>query len=117
MAGLAEHADVGAGAEHPLLAGVEHHDPHLRVLEAQPLDGIVEFDVNAQIVGIQLQLVAVEQAAVLVDIHGQAGDRPGNGQLPVPVAVGVGAEIDHRSLVLMTAPAEAVHFSASMPAL
>ena len=74
VGGAREHADVGAGAEHAVLAGPEDHDLHLGVLEAQPLHGVGELDVDAQIVGVELQLVAVEQPGVLVDVHDQLGD-------------------------------------------
>ena len=69
-----EHADIGAGAEHAVLARADHHDLHLRMLEAQPLHGVGELDVDAEIVGIELELVALEQAAILVDVHGQRRD-------------------------------------------
>ena len=57
--GLAEHADVGAGAEHAFLGGTQDDGPDLGMLEAQPLHGVGEFDVDAEVVGIQFQFVAV----------------------------------------------------------
>ena len=39
------------------------------MLEAQPLDGVGELDVDAEVVGIELELVAFEQRALLVDVH------------------------------------------------
>ena len=56
-----QHADIGAGGEHPRLAGAQHHRAHLRMLEAQPLDRIGQLDVDAEIVGIQFQVVAFKQ--------------------------------------------------------
>jgi hypothetical protein len=94
VGGAREHADVGAGAEHAVLAGLQHHDLHLRVLEAQALDGVVELDVDAEVVGVELELVALEQAAVLVHIHDQTGDLALEDKLPVPVARRVRLEID-----------------------
>jgi len=41
------------------------------VFEPQPLHGVVELDVHAQIVGIEFELVTVEQATVFVDIQDQ----------------------------------------------
>ena len=70
-----QHADVGAGAEHPRLARAQQDDLHLRMLEAQPLDGVGELDVDAEVVGIELELVALEQRALLVDVHEQASRR------------------------------------------
>ena len=56
-----QHADIGAGAEHARLARAQQHDLHLRMLEAQPLDRVGELDVDAEVVGIELELVALEQ--------------------------------------------------------
>ena len=94
VGGARQHADIGAGAEHAVLARAHHHDLHLGMLEAQPLHGIGEFDVDAEIVGIEFELVAFEQAAVLVDVHGERRDIAGNVELPVPVARGIGLKID-----------------------
>ena len=69
-------------------------DLHLGMLEAQPLHGVGEFDVDAEIVGIQLELIALEQAAILVDVHGQRRDVAVDGELPVPVARRIGLKID-----------------------
>jgi hypothetical protein len=46
------------------------------MFEAQPLHGVRQFDVDAEIVGIQLEQVAFEQAAIFIDVHGQRGDVP-----------------------------------------
>ena len=64
------------------------------MLETQPLHGVRELDVDAEIVGIELELIALEQPAVLVDIHGQGRDIAIDGELPVPVALWIGLEID-----------------------
>ena len=95
--GAGQHADVRAGAEDLVLAAGDDDRAHLRVLEAQPLHGVVELDVDAEVVGVQLQLVARAQAAVLVDVHRQRGDRAVDGEPPVPVGVRVGAELDARA--------------------
>ena len=52
-----------------VLAAGDDHRAHLGVLEAQPLDGVVQLDVDAQVVGVELELVAGHQAAVLVDVR------------------------------------------------
>ena len=67
---------------------------HLGMLEAQPLHRVGEFDIDAEIVGIQLELIALEQPAILVDIHGQRRDVAIDGELPMPVARRIGLEID-----------------------
>src|SRR5690606_15787517 len=43
--GLGEHPDVGAGAEHPVQGRADHHRSHFRVLKAQALHGVGQFDV------------------------------------------------------------------------
>ena len=83
-----------AGAEHPVLAGTQQHHFHAGMLEAQPLHRVGELDVDAEIVGIQLELITLEQAAILVDIHGQGRNLAIDIQLPVPVARRIGLEID-----------------------
>ena len=69
-----QHADVGAGAEHPRLAGAQQDDAHLRMLEAQPLQRVGQLDIDAEIVGVELELIAFEQRRVLVDVHQQRRD-------------------------------------------
>ena len=69
------------------------------MLETQPLDGIGEFDVNAEIVGIQFELVAFEQRALFIDVEKERRDIAVDLELPVPVAGRIGLEIDPRSTV------------------
>ena len=88
-----EHPDVRPGAEDLFLAAGHHDRADLGVLEAQPLDRVVQLDVHAQVVGVELELVAGHQATLLVHVHGQGGDRAVAGQPPVPVAPGVRAEV------------------------
>ena len=64
------------------------------MLETQPLHGVGEFDVDAEIIGVQLELIAFEQAGILVDVHRQRCDIALDGQLPVPVARRIGLKID-----------------------
>lgn len=98
MRRLVEHADIGAGAEDALLARGEDDGAHFGMFETQALHGIVQFDIDAQIVGIELQLVAGTQAAIFAHIHRQRGDGAVEAQLPVLVLAGLGAEIDRRML-------------------
>ena len=91
----AQHHDVGAGAEDALLQRRDDDGVDLGVLEAEALDGVGELDVDAEVVGVQLQLVVRRQAGVLADVHRERGDRAVEGQLPVLVAVGVGFKSDH----------------------
>ena len=89
-----QHADVGAGAEHPVLGRAQQHHLYAGMLEAQPLHRVGEFDVDAKIVGIQLELIALEQPAILVDIHRQRRDIAVDIELPMPIARRIGLKID-----------------------
>ena len=89
-----QHADVGTGAEHPILARTHQYDLHCRMLEAQPLHRIGQFDVDAEIVGVQLELIAFEQSGILVDVHGQRRDLAVDTELPMPVTRWIGLKID-----------------------
>ena len=63
------------------------------MLEAQPLHRVVEFDVDAEIVGIELELVVAE-AASLIDIHDQIGDVAVALDSPMAITGGIGLKID-----------------------
>src|SRR5262249_45107773 len=80
--------------EHIVLAGFDDHTMHLRMFEAQPLDGVVELDVDTEIVGIELELVAVGEAAGRIDIHNEIGDVAVLLDAPVAVARWLGLEVD-----------------------
>ncbi len=69
------------------------------MFEAKPLHRVRQFDVDAEIVGIQLELIALEQAAVLVDVHRQRRDVACDIKLPVPVARRIGLKINMRGAV------------------
>src|SRR5579875_1056963 len=64
------------------------------MLEAQPLHGIVKFDVHAEIVGIQLEFIAVEQPGVRIHIHDQRRYRPVAFDAPMPITARLGLEVD-----------------------
>jgi hypothetical protein len=64
------------------------------MLETQPLHGIGQFDIDAEIVGIQLELVAFEQPAILIDIHRERRDVAIDGDFPMLIARRIGLEID-----------------------
>ena len=104
MAGKPEHEDVGAGAEDLVPGAGDHHRAHFRVLEADAIDGVVEFDVDAEIVAVQLELVARADAGALVEIGDEGCDRALEAKLPVPVARGRSLVVDrvgaaHRALL------------------
>src|SRR5262245_12111543 len=64
------------------------------MLEAQPIHGVGELDVDAEVVGIELELIALEQRRLLVDVHAQGRDLAVDRKLPVPVFRRIGLEID-----------------------
>src|SRR5207244_7409172 len=76
MAGQPQHIDVSSGAKDPLSAAGNHHASDFRVLEADTLQRVVQFDVYAEIVRVQLQLVAGLNASVFLNVHRQRGDSP-----------------------------------------
>ena len=99
MGGDAEHEDVGARAEH-LFLGAGHHDrAHLRVLEADAVDGVVQLDVDAQVVAVELELVAGAQARVLVEVRHQRGDRAVESEFPVVILGRISLVVDSRGSV------------------
>ena len=89
-----QHADVGAGTENVVLAGFQDHRADFRMFEAEPLDAIVEFDVDAEVIGIQFEFVARPQPAGFVDIHDDAGDIAVDFDTPVAVTIRMGPKID-----------------------
>ncbi len=89
-----QHADVGAGAEHPVFGRPQQHHLDAGMLEAEPLHRVRQFDVDAEIVGIQLELITFEQPAILIDVHGKRRDLAIDVQPPVPVARRIGLKID-----------------------
>ena len=64
------------------------------MLEAQPLDRIIELDIDTQIIGIQLQLIALEQASLFVHIHDQGRNLSIDLEAPMLVAGRVGLKVD-----------------------
>ena len=76
MAGLAQHLDVGPGAKDPVLGRGDDHRAHLGVLEPQPLHCVIQLDIDAQIIGIELEFVAGDQRLVLLDVQAQSRNPP-----------------------------------------
>ena len=62
------------------------------MLEAESLERVGQLDVDAEVVGIQFELVIGTEAGVLLDVHGQGRHRTVEGQLPVLVLIGRGFE-------------------------
>ena len=69
------------------------------MLEAEPIHGVVELDIDAQVVGIKLQLVAWREAAAFVHVHRERRDRPGEAQAPMPIRGPLGSKVDHLKIL------------------
>ena len=65
------------------------------MLETEALDGVVELDIDAEVVGIELEFVAGNEAAVLGDIEGEGRDWAVESELPMPILLRAGSEIYH----------------------
>src|SRR6185312_14862055 len=79
----------------PLLARGEDDGADLRVLETDALERVVQLDIDAEIVGVELQPVAGRDPARLVDIERQPRDGRLDPQAPMPVARRISVEGDH----------------------
>jgi hypothetical protein len=67
------------------------------MLEAKALQNVGQLDVDAEIVGIEFELVVVRaQAGVFTHVHGECGDVTVDGELPVLVLLGRGLEVHRR---------------------
>jgi hypothetical protein len=91
MRGFAEHEDVRTRTKDAIASASDDYRAHLRVFEPNPLNSVVKLNIDAQVIGIELELVAFAQPAVLIDFHRQRRKRrtlPVNLQRPVPVLVG-----------------------------
>ena len=81
------------------------------MLETHPLQRVVQLDVHAQVVGVQLEFVAWQDAAIFLNIQRQGGNFTVHTQAPVAVLAGVGLvinfEIGHAG-----SPAQALHHPA-----
>src|SRR5215469_4329333 len=64
------------------------------MLEAQALHRVVELDVDAEVVGIELELIVAHQRRVLVDIHDELGDLAAKGEPPMAIACGLRLKVD-----------------------
>ena len=89
-----QHVDVGPGREDAVLPRDDRHRPDLRVLEAQALHRVLELDINAQVVRVQLQDVPGPERLVLLDVPDDAGHLTLSLQPPVHVPVGCRLERD-----------------------
>src|SRR5262245_33930604 len=68
------------------------------MLEPDPVERIGELDVDAEVVRVELELVARADARVFGDVHGQRRDLAGEGQ--PPVSIPGGRRIENNALPL-----------------
>src|SRR4030095_13489669 len=83
----AKHVDVCAGAKNSWLQTGNYHRAYFRGLEAQTLNRIGEFDVNAQVVGIEFKFVTLIESVVFGNVHRQGSDCAADIELPVMILV------------------------------
>ena len=83
MAGYAEHENVGTRAKNFFLGAGHNHRADFRVLEANAADGVVQLNIDAEVVAVELELVTRTQAAVFINIDRQRGDGSIEAQFPV----------------------------------
>ena len=67
------------------------------MFEANSLNGVGEFDIDAEVVRIQFQLIAWREAAVLIDVHGQRGNWTVDVERPMPIFRRIRLEGDRRA--------------------
>ena len=60
---------------------------NFRMLEAESLDRVCEFDIDAEVVGVEFELVALGECLVFLDVHREGGDRRRRSELPVMVPI------------------------------
>jgi hypothetical protein len=94
MAADTEHEDIRAGTENSVLEAGQYYSAHFGMLKANAVDGIVEFDVNSQVVAIEFELVTRPQAGVFVKVGEQGSHGAIELQLPVFIVCGVGLIVD-----------------------
>jgi hypothetical protein len=85
VAGQAQHENVGARAEGAVTRAGDHHGAHFGVLEADAVQGVIQLDVDTEVVRVELELVAGADAAVFGNVDEQGRDGALEGQLDVLV--------------------------------
>src|SRR5438132_780664 len=96
VARLTQHVDVGAGAEHALLAARDHHHPGFGMLKPDAVERIVEFYIDPEVVRVELQAVAWGEPAFLLDVERHRGHRTVARKTPVSIALKFDVKVDHR---------------------
>src|SRR5215831_8734263 len=96
MARVTQHVDIGARTEDALLAARDHDDPHFGMLEPDAVKGVVELDIDPEVIGVELQSVTRREPAFLLDVERQRRDRAIAREAPVAISIGFSVECGHR---------------------
>ena len=83
----AQHVDICARTKDARFETGNDDCPDLWVLETKPLNRICEFDIDAEIVGVELQFIALTERHVFLNIHCQRRDRASHVEFPVFVLI------------------------------
>src|SRR5204862_3197559 len=94
---LREHVDVRAGTEDPVLCAGDDDGADLGVFEADALHDVVQLDVDAQVVRVELRLVTRPDSRVFGDIHRDRRDTIRVRYTPVFISHRVDLVIDQLS--------------------
>ena len=94
MSGDTQHEDIGARAEDAVLATGDDDGLDFRVLKANAVQGVMQLHVHAQVIAVELELVAGANATVFGNVELHAGDIALHFKRPVTVLAWLGAVID-----------------------
>ena len=94
VGGAGQHVDVRARTEHPVDCAGHRDHAHLGVLKAQVLQHVIELDVYAHVIAVELELVARTKPPIFLNVHLQGGPRAVQLQEPVGPVVGFGSKRD-----------------------
>ena len=94
VAADAQHKDVGARAKHFVFGAGHDHGAHFGVFKADALDGVVELNVHAEVVAVELELVAGAQTGVFIKVGFEGGHCAVKAEFPVLVLRGLGFVTD-----------------------
>jgi hypothetical protein len=89
VGGKPQHEDIGARTKDAVFQTGDDNAFDLWVLEANPLQCVVQFNVYAQVVGVEFEFVSRSNASVFVDIELQGGNFAFVFDRPVLVLAGV----------------------------
>ena len=90
-----EHEDVCAGAEDPVFGTGDNDRANRRMFKPDTLQRVLQLDIDAEIIRVQLQFVSWAQATVLLHVHSQRRHRAINGEPPMLILLRSGLVIDH----------------------